>query len=129
VKAQGRIFILDRSVLAGNLYRLLLAPLGYTLVVRRRFEDFRALFTRREKVDLAILNSNAFGKKSDEIIGAVESDAAMGRCRKLFLLKEGESEGPLKGRVQKLKGARVIDRPFHPDEFMQEVAGIVGGDR
>lgn len=128
VKVQGRILILDRSVLAGNLYRLLFSSLGAALVVRRKFEDFQALFSRRERVDLAILNSNAFGKKSDEILDAIESNAAMGKVRKIFILKEGETEDSIRHRVAGLERAEVVSRPFHPDEFLAQAHRVMGGD-
>lgn len=129
VKSQSRILIVDRSILAGNLYRILFSKLGAALLVRRRFEDAKPAFSRRERIDLAIFNSNAFGKKFDEIFDALGSDGALGRARKIFLLKEGDAEKDWRKKLGGLEGALIVDRPFHPDEFAKAVEGMLGGAR
>jgi hypothetical protein len=129
VKSRGRILIVDRSVLAGNLYKLLFSKLGAQLLVRRKFDDAKPAFSRREKIDLAIFNSNAFGKKFDEIFDALKSDGALGRARKIFVLKEGDSEDEWRKKLQGIEGALIVDRPFHPDEFAEAVEGMLGGAR
>lgn len=127
VKTRGRILIVDRSVLAGNLYKLLFSELGASLLVRRKFDDAKPAFTRGEKIDLAILNSNSFGKKFDEIFDALKADSALGRARKIFVLKEGDSEGDWRKKLEGIEGALIISRPFHPDEFAAAVEGMLGG--
>jgi DNA-binding response OmpR family regulator len=129
VKSRGRILIVDRSVLAGNLYRLLFSKLGATLLIRRKFDDARPAFLRREKIDLAIFNSNAFGKKFDEIFETLKSDGALGRAKKIFVLKEGDSEDGWREKLQGIEGALIVSRPFHPDEFAAAVEGMLGGAR
>lgn len=128
VKPQRRIAILDRSVLAGNLYRLLFSSLEATPLVRRKFEDMKGAFARRERVDLAIFNSNAFGKKFDEIIEMVGNDGSIAKTRKIFILKEGDSEKEWEERIKGIEGAKVITRPFHPDDFLALVRNMVEGN-
>lgn len=121
--------IVDRSVLAGNLYRLLFSKLGASLLIRQKFEDAKPAFSSREKIDLAILNSNSFGKKFDEIYEALKSGGAFAHAKKIFLLKEGDAEGDWRKKLKAMEGALVMDRPFHPEEFASTVEGIIGGER
>lgn len=127
MKVERRILVLDRSVLAGNLYRLLFASMGVSVIVKRRFEDLCPIFSRRERVDLAIFNSNALGKKVDEICEVLTSEASLRRLEKIFLLKEGKDEGMWREKLNALPAARVFEKPFHPDEFSAEVRRIMEG--
>jgi len=123
---ERRIAILDKSVLAGNLYKLLFAPLGAALVTRRRPEELGGVLSGRQRIDLAIINSNAFGRKFEE----VESMLAKGGrapAATIFILQEGEVTGELGRRAGRVPGARVIERPFHPDEFLSLVREMMGG--
>jgi hypothetical protein len=113
-----RIVIADRSELAANIYELLLSPLGVSLVVRRRFEEARPHFFRREAVKLALFNSNVFGKKYPEIIKHLVEDEPLRSVQKIFICREIPAEVPWRERLLKLPNAQVIMRPFHPDEFV-----------
>ena len=121
-----RIVIADRSELAANLYRLLLEPLAVHVIVRRRFEEARPHFFRREKVALAIVNSNVFGKKFPEIVAHLAGDEPLVRLPKLFLCRENPAETAWRGELARLPGARVLVRPFHPDEFAEAVRAMIG---
>ena len=123
---QPRIVIADRSELAGNLYRLLLAPIGATLVVRRRFEEARPHFFRREKVDLGIFNSNIFGKKFEEIAKKFVEDEPLSATAKIFICRESPAEEEWRKSLGGLPNTTVIVRPFHPDELAALVDRLVG---
>ncbi len=116
MKQKPRIVVTDRSALAGNLYKLLFAELGAIITVRRSFEDTRDLFLRREKVDLAIFNSNVFGKKYDEILSAFKTDSNIIRVKKIFLCREAEKAW--RKELSRLGDSQTILRPFYPDDFL-----------
>ncbi|MFH0799077.1 MAG: hypothetical protein V2A66_02705, partial [Pseudomonadota bacterium] len=125
----ARILVVDRSELAGNIYRLLLAPLGVTPLVCKRFEEARPHFFRREGVRLAIFNSNMFGKKFDDIVQRIVEEPPTRKAKKIFICREGEAEGEWRKKLAGLSGSHVVIRPFHPDEFaalVRKVAGIGG---
>lgn len=56
--SQPRIVIVDRSQLAGNMYRLLLSPLEPAIALFRRFEDARPRLAGRERCDLALISAD-----------------------------------------------------------------------
>lgn len=122
-----RIIIADRSELAANMYRLLLGSLGAPLVVRRRFEEARPHFFRREGAALGIFNSNVFGKKFPEIVRRLMEDEPLRRGPKIFLCQESPAEEPWRKRLAALTNAHVVVRPFHPDELAGLVARLAGG--
>lgn len=116
-----KIVVADRSELAANMYRLLLSELDAEIIVRRRFEEARPHLFRREPVALAIFNSNVFGKKFPEIVKHFVEDEPLRRVHKLFLCRESAAENPWRERLAKLPNSTVIQRPFHPDEFLSLV--------
>lgn len=120
-----RIVIADRSELAENIYRLLLSPLGVTLICRHRFEEARPHFFRRESVKLAIFNSNIFGKKFQEIVKSILEDEPLRNVKKIFICKETPAESEWHDRLSKLVNSKIIRRPFHPDEFLALTRRIV----
>jgi len=109
--------IVDRSLLAANLYKLLLAPLGAVIAVRRRFEEARPDIARRGAVQLLIINCNAVGKKYSEVAAELEREASLADVPKVFFCEEGEAESIMRKRLAQIPKAEVISRPFHPDEF------------
>lgn len=122
----ARIVIADRSELAGNLYRILLKSTGASLIVRRRFEEARPHFFRREAVHLAIFNSNIFGRKFPEIFKRLVEDEALKKVRKIFICRETASEAEWRDKLEKIQNSQVIIRPFHPDEFALIVKKYTG---
>ena len=124
---QPRIVVADRSELAGNLYRLLLSPIGATLVVKRRFEEARPHFFRREGVDLGIINSNIFGKKFEEIVDELASIEVLRDVHKIVLCRATQSEDEWRERLAAIPNTSVIVRPFHPDELVSIVSRLLSG--
>lgn len=121
----SRVVIADRSELAANLYGLLLAPLGVELVVRKRFEEVRPFFFRRDGVKLGIFNSNIFGKKFDEIVHRIMEDEPIRNVKKIFICKENPAEEPCSDRLGHIPHANIVRKPFHPDEFLKLVERLL----
>ena len=125
MEEQLRIVIADRSELAGNLYRLLLSPIGAALVVRRRFEEARPHFFRRDKVHLGIFNSNIFGKKFEEIAKRFIEDEPLRMTAKIFICRESPAEEGWRRSLSRLPNATVIIRPFQPHELAALVSRLL----
>jgi len=122
-----RAVIVDRSLLAVNMYRLLLSPVITTFMVAKRYEEARPWFFRRDKIDIAIINSNTFGKKFNEYYNHFSGDEPLEKIPKLFLCRDKEDDWQL--RLKKLPSATVVVRPFHPDAFLELVTRIIEGPR
>ncbi len=121
---QPRIVIVDRSQLAGNMYRLLLAPLDPLLAVYRRFEEARHRLSSRERTDLLLISSTALGKKMTEVCDALEYEAPLAMMRKIFLIPEEEGD-VVRGRVLTLPNTSLMERPFHPDEMLTMITKLL----
>ena len=117
-----RAVIVDRSILAINMYRLLLSPMITTFLVFKRYEQARPFFFRRDKPNLAIVNSNTFGKKFDKYYDHFSKDEPLKDIPKIFLCREMEEEW--RARLEKLSGSTVVTRPFHPDVFLDLIRCI-----
>jgi hypothetical protein len=111
-----RAVIVDKSILAVNMYRLLLRPLVTTFLVAKRYEEARPWFFRRDRIDLAIFNSNTFGKKFDEYFEHFSKDEPLAKVPKIFLCREKEDGWQKK--LKSLQKSAVVMRPFHPDDFL-----------
>lgn len=125
MKLPPRILIADRSELAGNIFRLLLSPLGATLIVSGKFEDVEIRLSRREAVNLVIFNSNTFRGRSDDIVERIMETEALKKAKKIFVCKDSDAERPLTGKLSRLPNSRVIIRPFCPDEFVELVRKLL----
>ena len=123
-----RILVVDRSELAANMYRLLLSSQGVSIIVRKRFEEARPHFYRREAPSLAIFNSNIFGKKFPEVLRHMSEEEPLRRVSKIFLCRESPHEEIWRESLEKLPNSRVMGRPFHPDEFADIVGKATGRD-
>jgi len=124
---QRRIIVADRSELAANMYRLLLATVGAEIVVCRKFEEARPHFFRRERTDLGIFNSNIFGKKFDEIYGRIVNAHPMLHVPKIFICRDVSSEDVIRGKLSELEKSTIVVRPFHTQEFLHLVEALVEG--
>lgn len=122
-----RAAIIDRSILAVNMYRLLLCPVVTTFLVARRYEEARPWFFRRDKIDLAIFNSNTFGKKFDEYFQRFTQDEPLRGIPKIFLCRD--KEGDWQRKLKSLPKTLIVERPFHPDNFLTLVKRITESKR
>lgn len=125
MEGRPRIVIADRSELAANLYGLLLAPLGADLIVRRRFEEVRPFFFRRDGVKIGIFNSNIFGKKFDEIVQHIMENEPIRNAKKIFLCRESPADGACCDKLGHVPHANIVRKPFHPDEFLELVKKLL----
>lgn len=117
-----RAVIVDRSLLAVNMYRLLLSPVVTTFLIAKRYEEARPWFFRRDRIDLAIFNSNTFGKKFDDYFGRFAKDEPLSKVQKIFLCREKEDEWVKK--LKSLPRSQVVFRPFSPDDLLSLVKKV-----
>lgn len=115
------IIVVDKSELASNLYRLLLKFTGAALIVRKRYEDVENLFLRKTSIDLAIFNSNAFGKKFSDILKKIIEVEIIRKTKKIFILRDNATEKLWANRIAHIPNSTMVIRPFHPDELKDTI--------
>jgi DNA-binding response OmpR family regulator len=118
-----RAIVIDRSLLAVNMYRLLLKPLVSAFLVAKRYEEARPWFFRREKINMAIVNSNTFGKKFEEYYRRFTEDEPLKDIPKIFLCRDKENDWQKK--LKGLPNTNILMRPFHPDELLEIVRRVM----
>jgi len=129
MKNAARIVIADRSVLAGNLYRILLAPLEAMLLVRRNLDEAVALLSRREVTNLAIFNTNVFCGAFDAIATQFATDEHLAAIAKIFLTSTRHADDAHRACLASLPNTAILPRPFHPDAFTALVRRLLQGGR
>lgn len=115
-----RILIADRSELAANVYRFLLGPLGATLLLHRRIEEVKSRLLRRERADLAIMSSNTFGTRFPKVLQLLQ-DKPLRDIPKIILCRDVAAEAAWRESLEAIPGAALSARPFHPEEFFDQV--------
>lgn len=110
--------IVDRSILAINMYRLLLEPLGASFETTKDIED-ALLWLKGKKIELAIFNSNTFRKKSEDRLISLFNDKSVKKIPKIFLCLADEKKWHKK--LNELQKAMVLIRPVHPDDFLKAI--------
>ncbi len=123
-----RIVVADRSALAENLYGLLFADIPADITIKKRFEEARPRFFRRDGIDLAIINSNCLGKKAHEIFSDMASSPEIAEAKKIVLIRESSTLASL-DLALKVKNLKLVTCPFHPKEFRAIVLSEIGAKK
>lgn len=123
-----RILILDRSLLAINMYRLLFEQLGFSFLVARDYKEAGFWIDRHVKVNLVIFNSNVFKKNLfDDTYNYLKNESYFKNLPKIFLCREDGSIW--QERLKNLVKSHSLLKPFHPDELLNLVKRLVESKR
>lgn len=115
MKNLRRIAIVDRSVLAHNVYQLLLKPLGYSLFSFNNFKSLRNSLTSKSGLKVLLINSNVFGKNFESCFDWLKKEGAVKDLEKIFLCEADEKK--MAGELKNLPRSRVVLKPFHPRQL------------
>ena len=115
------VLIADRSQLAANIYRLVLAPLGVNILIRQRCVDALAHLRTGAGVDLMIVNTNSLGPAQLDAVLGLFSDQRAARVKKIFIAGDSKAEERLCSQLEKLAMATFVARPFLPDDLLNVV--------
>ncbi|MBN1282628.1 MAG: hypothetical protein JXA24_02500 [Proteobacteria bacterium] len=126
MKRPPAVLIADRSRLAANLYRLLLAPTGLSLMIRQRAGEALLEVRRGARVDLMLLNSNSIGNDAQALVEALESRPDLRRIRKILIAGPSRADRRVVEALSGITGLAVVERPFHPEDLMREVQSCLG---
>lgn len=115
------VLIADRSYLAANIYRLLLAPLGVTILIRPRCSDALAHVKAGAGVDLLVVNTNSMGNAAGDLIEALSSDRRAAKIRKMIISGDSKAEERICARLRKAPRTTFVERPFLPGDLLKAV--------
>ena len=121
-----RILIVDRSVLAANMLKLLLARHNVKVKAVKTIEAIEKCF-ENNVFDLAIINSNTFSKDFDKVLSSVCDHKKIAQTEKVFLCRSHSCEASWRELLCKVPNAVVSSRPFYPDDFDQLVGAVLKG--
>lgn len=118
----------DRSMLAANMYRLLFAPLGCTVVAAASMDELTTGLRRQGGAELVLMSSNIFAGRFERAMGMMEKDSSLAVLPKIFLCRAQEIEKGWGERLAVLPNAEIVERPFHPDVFTTHVRKLLEGE-
>lgn len=115
------ILVIDRSVLAANMFRLLLGNAGYSVIAVKGIKDALTHFSNRQSIALIIVNSNIFGKEFSSHLDYFCEDQVISTTPKMFLVADSAQEHEWEEILEKAPKSQVIKKPFDPTRFVKEM--------
>lgn len=115
----------DKSMLAANMYQLLLGPIGITVINAQSLQNLKAVLGRVRSADLVLINSNVLSGIMDRAGEMVRDDERLAEVPKIFLCRDAELEKGWDAGLSVLPKTEVVARPFHPDEFATHVKKLL----
>jgi hypothetical protein len=108
--------VADRSVLAANMFRLLLAPRDSEIVHLTSLEELLPRVRRERRPYLLIVSSTIFAERFEKFVAAC-AEGALREAHMIVVIRERESAKGWKRTLLTLPHTDVLVRPFHPDEL------------
>jgi DNA-binding response OmpR family regulator len=108
------LLIIDRSVLARNMYTLLFANPGYYYLSYADDVDKLKKLRTHEKPDILILNSNVLGRGESFQRGRIPT-----------ILLCGADRHDLREEYEGAKGLALVEKPFYPYGLMSIVSQLL----
>lgn len=122
-----RIAIVDRSLLAHNVYQILLQPLGYSLFPFKNLKEFKEKVNWRWRLGLFLISSNAFGGSFKSYCEWFQKEKNCQPIPKVFLCEAEEKN--VSAQLKKMSKSRILFKPFYPEELTQMVRGVFKENR
>lgn len=113
------ITVVDKSRLAWNIYNLILNGVGLKLKQFSTFDDLLESGLGKEEISLIIVNSNVFGKQFEKIKTTFSDDKRFAGLDVIYLCNE--SEKTWQERLVDAKNAKILMKPFKPNELLNIV--------
>lgn len=116
------IIIINKSILAQNMFRLLFTGSQNKLTMLTRLEDALRTEKKSSAVDLILIDSNVLGTKFEDSIEKIANHEPWLNIKKIFICSETRRDKLLQDAVKKLGNSKIITKPFEPMEFLKSVS-------
>ena len=121
-----RVFMVERSPLARNVYSMLLKKLyDVEVSLGDSSQSITDLEDSLAKSDLFITSQNSIIDRRDDLLKVVKSLSKKGGTNSLLLVHFGTKDQW--EDFEKVAGVWILERPFFPDDFMSVVGEIWRG--
>lgn len=120
-----RVIAVDKSVLAANMYQLLMRPLGVSVVNASSIAELREALRRFKGADLIVISSNVMADRLERAEEFFSKNELISKAAKVFLLREGEASEGWDKRLAGIPRMEVMTKPFHPEHFILWVKRIL----
>lgn len=117
-----RIAIVDRSVLAHNVYETLLKPEGFSLFPYQTLKEMKEHLHFDWGIHLLLISSNTFGRYFERHYAWLESEKGPRGAHKIFLCESGEQKWAQE--LKKLPRSEILWKPFYPPDLRRKIRQI-----
>lgn len=116
------IIIIEKSILAQNMFRLLFAGSQGKSTMLTRLEDALRAGKKSSSFDLILIDSNVLGTKFEDSIEKITNHEPWLNIEKTFVCSEAKRDKLLQNTIKKLGNSKIIIKPFEPMEFLKSVS-------
>lgn len=115
-----RVAIADRSLLAHNIYRMILKPFDFSLFFYKTLRDLKESSIAKQG-PILLINTNTFGKYFETHVEWLKKDPAVSGHEKIFLCDDNGAET---SALKKIPQSRCLLKPFDPQTLKEVLQKI-----
>lgn len=123
VKIPPRIAIVDRSLLAHNVYKMLLKPFGFTLFFYKTLKNLKENMDAKWGCPVFLINSNTFGNHFENHLEWLKKEPALQTANKIFLCEPRQKE--MQTHLKVLSKSHFLSRPFYPELLEETIRSVL----
>lgn len=113
--ALSRVVIVDRSILALNIYELILKSLNLSIVAFQNLQELKKGWPLKFEVTSLLINTNVLNEFSVMNIQWFREETSIAKLPKVFLIKE-DQKNSLK-QLDEISLSSYLIRPFFPKDL------------
>ncbi|MDO8526363.1 MAG: hypothetical protein Q7T03_01600 [Deltaproteobacteria bacterium] len=119
MKVSRRIAIADRSILAHNVYKTILKPLGFSIFHYKTLKELKENHNFKWGCPFFLINTNTFGNHFERHLEWMQKEPGMVAVQKIFLC--GALEKNIQSHLKKLPRSQLLLKPFFPETLEEKL--------